>query len=269
MTITGLALNQIIYDAQEAETAPALLIAHGLYGSARNFGSMGKALARNRRVVSVDMRNHGSSPWDEDMSYPAMAADLSDTVDTHCRGRAVVLGHSMGGKAAMALALSRPGQVAGLIVADMAPVSYDHSHERYIDAMLSVDLNAVIRRSDADPMLAEAIPDKMLRAFLLQNLLVEQGNARWRLNLDVLKGSLSNLMGWPASWPHPEYDGPALFLHGGASDYVTAEMRPTIRRLFPAARFETLEGAGHWLHAEQPSAFSAVLSRFLSDLTPA
>ncbi|MEL6477983.1 MAG: alpha/beta fold hydrolase [Pseudomonadota bacterium] len=252
------------HPATGSETDPPLLIAHGLYGSARNFNSLGKALATNRRVVMVDMRNHGGSPWDDEMSYPAMAADLAGVVERACGGRAVVLGHSMGGKAAMALAVSRPGLVAGLIVADIAPVAYDHSHEGYIDAMREVDLSAVSRRSDADPLLARAIPEKMLRAFLLQNLIVEGGTARWRLNLDALKDSLPTLMAWPATWPHSDYDGPTLFLHGSASDYVTEDMHPSIRRMFPAAEFVTLDGAGHWLHAERPAEFLSALTGWLN-----
>ncbi|MEM0922059.1 MAG: alpha/beta fold hydrolase [Pseudomonadota bacterium] len=260
-----LALAHIEHPASEAETDPPLLIAHGLYGSGRNFNSLGKSLATNRRVVMVDMRNHGASPWDAEMTYPAMAADLASAARDLCGGQATVLGHSMGGKAAMALALSQPDLVAGLIVADIAPVAYDHGHEAYIDAMQAVDLSAITRRSDADPMLAAAIPEKMLRAFLLQNLIVEGGVARWRLNLDALKRSLPTLLDWPAAWPHDGYDGPTLFLHGGASDYVTEDMRPSIRGLFPRAEFETLAGAGHWLHAEQPQDFLAAVARFLTD----
>ncbi|MEM9044757.1 MAG: alpha/beta fold hydrolase [Pseudomonadota bacterium] len=243
-----------------------LLIAHGLYGSARNFNSLGKQLAVDRRVVMVDMRNHGESPWDARMTYPAMAADLAEAVERLCGGRALVLGHSMGGKAAMALALSRPDLLAGLIVADIAPVGYDHSHAGYIDAMQGVDLSQVTRRSQAEPMLASALEEPMLRSFLLQNLVVEGGEARWRLNLAALKESLPDLMAWPGAWPETAYEGPTLFLHGGASDYVLEEMHPRIRALFPDVAFEALAGAGHWLHAEQPDAFLKSVRSFLRDL---
>ena len=204
----ALQLTHLAHEPAEAETAPPLLIAHGLYGSARNFNSLGKKLARNRRVVMVDMRNHGESPWESDMSYPAMAGDLAEAVDRLCGGRAVVLGHSMGGKAAMALALSHPERLAGLIVADIAPIYYDHSHAGYVDAMRAVDLARVSRRSDADPMLAERIPEPMLRSFLLQNLVVEAGVARWRLNLAALARALPDLMAWPGDWPETGYEGP-------------------------------------------------------------
>lgn len=257
-------LAHLSHPASEQERQPPLLIAHGLYGSARNFNSLGKKLARDRRVVMVDMRNHGESPWADEMDYAGMAADLADAVERHCGGPSVVLGHSMGGKAVMGLALTRPDLVSSLIVADIAPVPYDHSHAGYIDAMKAVDLSRVVRRSDADPMLAEAIGEPMLRSFLLQNLLVDGRAARWRLNLDVLRGSLADLMGWPGDWPEPVFEGPSLFLSGAASDYVSPDMHPRIRAIFPDAAFQQIGGAGHWLHAEQPTAFVDAVATFMT-----
>ncbi|MEM7176559.1 MAG: alpha/beta fold hydrolase [Pseudomonadota bacterium] len=262
-------LNNLVHEAEGAETRPPLVIAHGLYGSARNFNSLARHFTAHRRVIMVDMRNHGDSPWDAEMTYPAMAGDLAETITGLAGGRAVVLGHSMGGKAAMALALTEPRRVAGLIVADIAPVGYDHAHGGYIDAMASVDLATVTRRSDADPALARTIPEKMLRSFLLQNLLVEHGKARWRLNLAALGAHLDDLMAWPTGWPEPVFEGPALFLNGGASDYVLPEMHPRIRALFPDVSFQTLPGADHWLHAEQPQNFANAIGAFLAEIDSA
>lgn len=250
-----LTLTHLDYPAAEGEQEPPLLIAHGLFGQARNFHTLARRLATTRRVVAVDMRNHGASPWDPVMSYEAMAEDLADAVGRLCGGRAVVLGHSMGGKATMTLALSEPSLLAGVIVADIAPVPYRHSHRSYIRAMKAVDLGAVTRRSEADPMLAEAIPEPALRAFILQNLEVKEGVARWRLNLAALEANMDALLAFPAELPEAAYDGPAYFLHGGASDYVAPETHPRIRALFPGAEIEAVEGAGHWLHAEKPDAF--------------
>jgi pimeloyl-ACP methyl ester carboxylesterase len=257
-------LAHIEHPAQGAETAPPVVVAHGLFGSGRNFNTLGRRWAADRRVVLLDMRNHGASPWTGEMGYAEQAADLAEAVDRLAGGRAVVLGHSMGGKAAMALALSRPDRVAGLIVADIAPTPYAHTHLPYVQAMRGVDLRSVRRRSDADPLLADGVPDPALRAFLLQNLLVEEGTARWRLNLPAIEREMPTLTGWPETWPQPRYDGPTLFLHGGASDYLPAELRPRIAELFPAAEVQTIEGAGHWLHAEKPAEFADAVAGWLS-----
>ncbi len=259
-------LTHLEHPAAEGEQAPPLLIAHGLFGSARNFNTLGRRLATTRRVVMVDMRNHGASPWDPDNTYPAMADDLAEVVERLCGGRAVVLGHSMGGKAAMTLALTRPELLAGLIVADIAPVPHEHSHLNYIKAMQAVDLARVARRSDADPTLAGVIPEPMLRSFLLQNLVVEGGAAQWRLNLAALEANMAPLLDFPTGLPEPVYEGPAYFLHGGASPYVAPETHPRIRALFPDVAIEALPGAGHWLHAEQPEAFLGKVEGWLNGL---
>ena len=245
-----------------------LLIAHGLYGSARNFNGPGRRLAKDRDAALVDMRNHGDSPWDADTTYPAMAADLAEAVERLCGGRAAVLGHSMGGKAAMALALDRPDLVAGAIVVDIAPVAYDHSHEGLIDAMLGVDLSQVARRSDAGRMMEAAVANPTLRSFLLQNLVIVEGTARWRLNLKGLKAGFPHLVGWPDAYSRDgrAFGGPCLFVHGTASDYVKPEMETRIRALFPRAEFAPIHGAGHWLHADKPEAFLAAVSDFLDNL---
>ena len=259
-------LSHLEHPAAQGEQAPPLLIAHGLFGSARNFNTLGRRLATTRRVVMVDMRNHGAAPWNPDNSYPALAGDLAEAVERLCDGRAVVLGHSMGGKAAMTLALTRPELLAGLIVADIAPVPHNHSHLNYIEAMQAVDLAQVTRRSEAGAMLAGAVPEPMLRGFLLQNLMVEGGRASWRLNLAALEANMAALLDFPADLPEATYEGPALFLHGGASPYVPPETHPRIRALFPEAEIEALEGAGHWLHAEQPEAFLGKVAGWLRGL---
>ena len=239
----------------EVGDGPTLLVAHGLFGSARNWGAVAKRLSDIRTVVAVDMRNHGESPRSDDHSYAALADDLAEVLD----GPADVLGHSMGGKAAMMLALRRPDLVRSLIVADIAPRAYDHTQRPTIEAMRSVDLAAVERRSDADAQLRRAIEDAPVRAFLLQSL--DVAGRHWRLNLDALDAEMDALVGWPE--PEGSYDGPTLVLRGGASDYVTERDEPAIRRLFPEAHIETIPGAGHWLHAEAPRPFEAAVRSFL------
>lgn len=261
-----LELTHILHTPDGAETKPALVIAHGLFGSARNFNTMGRRLATDRKVILVDMRNHGDSPWDDDVTYPAMAADLAQVIETHADGRAIVLGHSMGGKAAMTLALTRPDVLAGLVIADIAPVQYDHTHLGILQAMGTADLSGVTRRSEGDALMAAALPDPALRGFILQNLLVENGVARWRLNVTALTSGMDDLISWPSQLAGRSHDGPTLSIYGGASPYVNESAQSALSRLFPAAEFHEVPGAGHWLHAEKPAEFQAALTAWLDRL---
>lgn len=244
-------------DSYPAETdAPPLLIAHGLFGSARNWGVIAKRLSATRPVLAVDMRNHGESPWYESHGYDDLAQDLAAAI----RPGTDVLGHSMGGKAAMVLALSRPELVRKLVVADIAPVAYGHSQSHLIEAMRGVDLSLVETRGDANRLLADAVPEEGVRAFLLQSLDVKA--RRWRLNLDVLDAEMNRIVGFPDI--SGRFEGPALFLSGADSDYVRTEHRDRIKGFFPNARFAKIPGAGHWLHAEKPREFEAAVAAFLA-----
>lgn len=242
----------------EDQTRPPILIAHGLFGSARNWGVIARRLSdQGRRVITVDMRNHGDSPWEESHSYPDLAEDLAQVIAAH-GGQADVLGHSMGGKAAMALALMHPTLVRRLIVADIAPVAYGHTQMHLITAMRAVDLAAIETRRDADLQLARSVQADGVRAFLLQSLDVKA--RRWRLNLDVLERFMPAILGWPDL--AGSFAGPTLFLSGALSDYVQPEHRPAIKALFPNARFAKIPGAGHWLHADRPREFEAAIAAF-------
>jgi pimeloyl-ACP methyl ester carboxylesterase len=242
-------------DYGEAGDRPPLLIAHGLFGSARNWGVIAKRLAESRRVVAVDMRNHGDSPWDDTHDYPAMAEDLAGVID----GRWDVLGHSMGGKAAMVLALSYPGKVNRLVVADIAPVAYAHTQAHLVEAMAALDPAGFATRGEADRALAASVEDPGVRAFLLQSLDLRE--RRWRLNLPVLGREMPKILSFPEIGGR--FEGPTLFLSGGTSTYVLPEHRDRIGALFPAARFAKIPGAGHWLHAEKPREFEAAVAAFL------
>jgi len=239
----------------------ALLIAHGLFGSARNWGAMARRLGADRRVVAVDMRNHGASPRGR-AGYEEMAADLAAAIEAE--GAPMdVLGHSMGGKAAMVLALTRPELVRRLVVGDIAPVAYGHSQMPLIEAMRALDLSALASRREADRALAEQVAEPEVRAFLLQSLeLRAEGGPRWAFDLDALAEGMARILSFPQVTGR--FGGPALFLAGGASDYVRAEHEPGIRASFSAAELVHLPGAGHWLHAEAPEAFEAEVRRFLS-----
>ena len=238
-------------------TRPPILIAHGLFGSARNWGVIARRLSEDRRVLTVDMRNHGDSPWADSHTYPDLAEDLAEVIAAH-GGQADVLGHSMGGKAAMALALTHPTLVRRFIVADIAPVAYGHTQMHLIDEMRAVDLSVIETRRDADLQLAQSVSTDGVRAFLLQSLDVK--GRRWRLNLDALERFMPAILGWPALGG--TFPGPTLFLSGALSDYVQPEHRPTIKSLFPNARFAKIPGAGHWLHADRPREFEATIAAF-------
>jgi pimeloyl-ACP methyl ester carboxylesterase len=189
-----------------------------------------------------------------------MAGDLAATI-AGLGARADLLGHSMGGKAAMVLALSEPAGVRRLVVADMAPTSYGHSQMEYVRAMQAVDLAAVRRRADADAMLSAAVPEASLRGFFLQSLALGPSGAAWKLNLPALADEMPGIMAFPEL--AGRFEGPTLFLTGGRSDYVRPEHWPEIRRLFPGARHVEIPGAGHWLHADAPDAFAAAVAEFL------
>ena len=238
---------------------PGLLIVHGLYGSGRNWGVIARRLASDRKVVAVDMRNHGDSPWFDTHSYPELAQDLAQLLE-HLGGRHDVMGHSMGGKASMTLALARPDLVSRLIVADIAPVAYTHTQIQYIEAMKAVDLSGIERRSDAKDLLAPHVHVPELVSFFLQSLDVK--NRRWVLNLDTLAAEMPKILGFPDL--EGSFDGPVLFLAGALSDYVQPEHRPRIRALFPKARFAKIPGAGHWLHADKPREFEAAVRAWLA-----
>jgi esterase len=250
-------LNAIVHGQPTGR--PPLVIAHGLFGSARNWGAIAKRLAAERQVIAVDMRNHGDSPRSPDNGYEAMAGDLGETIAAR-GGRADVLGHSMGGKAAMVLALTAPERVARLIVADIAPVAYSHSQLELVGAMQGLDLG-VARRSEADAALAARVPEPGVRAFLLQSLAFGDGRAAWKLNLPALGEQMPRIMGFPDL--ESSFAGPVLFVTGASSDYVRPEHWLRIRALFPAAGRVEIAGAGHWLHADAPRAFAEAVTGFL------
>ncbi len=238
--------------------ARPILIVHGLYGSGRNWGVIAKRLSDRGPVIAVDQRNHGDSFWSESHSYHDMAADLADVIKAQ-GGPVDVVGHSMGGKAAMVLALTHPDLVERLIVADIAPVAYGHSQMQFIKAMRAVDLSTIVKRSDASEQLSKHVDDPTLQAFFTQSLDVKE--KRWKLNLDALAAEMPNILGFPEMVG--TFKKPTLFLSGALSDYVTPEARPTIKHLFPMARFAKIPGAGHWLHAEKPREFEASVRAFL------
>ena len=242
-----------------ANAKPPLLIAHGLFGSGRNWGVIAKRLSDERQVIAVDMRNHGSSLHSDDHSYTALADDLAEVIAAH-GGQADVLGHSMGGKAAMVLALEHAEMVKRLTVADIAPVSYGHSQQQYINAMRALDLSRIEGRAEAQAALLPLVEDPTLASFFTQSLDLKA--RQWRLNLAALEANMPQILSFPAI--DACFTGPSLFLTGATSHYVTRDHRPQIKALFPEARFAKIPEAGHWLHAERPRAFEAAVRTWLN-----
>ena len=247
----------------EYGAGPPLVILHGLFGSARNWTSLARHLGETHHVYALDLRNHGASGWAETMTYEEMAGDVRTFLASHGLEGAAVMGHSMGGKTAMRLALDDGSLIGRLIVVDIAPVAYSHTHGPMIAAMQGVDLAGATRRGEVDRQLEPHIAEAPLRSFLLQNLVAEDGRLRWRINLDALAANMAVLTGYPDDLEGLSYDGPAFFLAGAASDYVLPEHHGTIRAFFPQAEIDAIEGAGHWVHAEQPRAFLERIQAYL------
>ena len=242
-----------------------VVVLHGLFGSGRNWMTIARRLGADHRVLAPDLRNHGTSPWAEPMTYPAMAADVAALLVLHASRPVTLVGHSMGGKAAMILALARPGLVRRLVVVDVAPVTYASTFASYAKAMREAKLHGVTRRAQVDEILAEAVPEPGVRAFLLQNLVVTDGGARWRMNLPVLESAMDTISGFPAVPSGLQFGKPVLFVAGETSDYLSPDHEPVVRRLFPQAEVTVVPGAGHWVHAEKPAEFLAVLDGVLDD----
>lgn len=250
-------LNSVV--SETGSSGPDLLIVHGLYGSARNWGVIAKRMSDRFRVTAVDMRNHGESPWAGSHTYPDMAADLADEIDA----RSHVVGHSMGGKAAMVLALRHPAKVDRLVVADIAPVAYSHHYDDLIDPILALPLDGIESRGQADHLLRAHIPEDPLRVFLLQNLARDEQGWRWRVNWRAIQRDMEYLTGFidlPQDW---RLELPTLFIRGARSDYIGDPELEVIEAHFSDVEIATVADAGHWLHAENPQQFAAIVLEFL------
>lgn len=258
----AVSLNVIETGVEGIGAGEPVVILHGLLGAARNWGMIAKELGRDRRVCAIDMPNHGASPWFDRMDYPFMAAQVADWIAARFP-RVALMGHSMGGKAAMTVALTRPELVSRLIVVDIAPVVYTHGFSDYIAAMRAAPLGTVTKRAEAEAFLAQSIPDPRVRAFLMQNLDQDRDGYRWRTNIDVLDREMSAIVGFPPELTGRVFDGPTLFVSGGQSDYVRPQDQDRITAFFPKAERTVIADAGHWLHADKPQEFLGVVKRFL------
>ncbi len=240
---------------------PALILLHGLFGSSVNLSQIGKHFSRYRKVIIPDLRNHGRSPHDDEVGYQAMSEDILSMLDKNQCQQVDIMGHSMGGKVAMWLALNNPDRVNHLVIADIAPVTYPNRFQTIIEAMKALQLSSLDDRRDADLHLQQYLENASLRAYLLQNLLKSDGQWRWRINLQALSASIENIMLFPHS--SAEFEKPVLFLKGGMSDYISDNYESTLLNFFPLAQIDVIEETGHWLYAEKPDAFIEAMENFL------
>lgn len=246
-----------------SDQRPTLILLHGLLGASSNWHSIARRLEDRFHLIVPDLRNHGRSHHTETMSYPAMALDLAGLIDDQGLDSVLLVGHSMGGKVAMWLALTQPGLVSGLVVVDIAPVAYPNRFEAIFAALMMIEVESLESREQADRALTPVVAEPGLRQFLLQNLERREGVWRWRCNLSVLKREMSNIAGFPELSDRSNYPGSVLFIRGEVSDYIQPEYIPRIHSLFLHARIRVIPGAGHWVYAEQPEAFYAALAGFL------
>lgn len=236
-----------------------LVLLHGLFGSADNWGSIAKHFSQHYQVISVDLRNHGRSPHSDTQTYPDMADDLLAVLDTLGLSQVHLLGHSLGGKVAMQFATQYPDRVNKLIVVDMAMRAYPDRYTQLMDHMLAVDLSQMASRNEVDNALKDAIPNLRVRQFLLTNLVKNEAQLQWRINLPALKANYATLIAAIAV----HFEQPSLFIRGERSDYVQASDIAELQRHFTQAEFVSLP-TDHWVHAEQPQLFIQALEAFLA-----
>ncbi len=240
----------------------SVIILHGVFGSLSNWNAIARRLADRFQVFTLDLRNHGRSPHADSMTYPEMAQDIVDFMAQQGLASSHVIGHSMGGKVAMTLALLHPARVRKLLVLDIAPVKYPDRFSALLTALNQLDLDAVKTRADADSQLARLIPASDVRTFLLQNLTRTAEGYRWRINLPVITRAMPEISNFP-ELAGRTFTGETLFVRGGDSDYIQEQYLPDIHRYFPAARVVTVERASHWLHHEQPERVTEIITEFL------
>ena len=258
-----MALNLI---CETVGSGPPLVVLHGLFGSSRNWRGIARELAATHSVFSADLRNHGASPWADSMDYLEMADDVRQLIERLGLARPAVMGHSMGGKTAMALALRYPAQVGRLIVVDIAPVPYADTLTPFAEAMRSADVLAAASRTEVQRRLQNAVPDRAVVPFLMQNLVTHNDHFDWRLNLMGISAAMPQLCSFPSALLGSRFAGPVSVIAGEDSNYVVQHDGASFRPMFSDVDVEVIAGAGHWVHADQPAAFLASLRRALNSV---
>ena len=244
-----------------------LVVLHGLFGQSRNWRSFARSFEEEFRIWTLDLRNHGDSPHAAEMDYPRMAGDVLQFIKDQCLDKAGILGHSMGGKTAMQLALDHPREVDFLVVADIAPALYPHQdfHGKLIAALQKLPVDEYQSLNQFESAMEPDVPETHIRKFLLQNLKRKQGGFHWKLGLDEIAASLPKLLDAPKG-KFNAYNGPTLFVGGSDSEYLHPKHHPLVRKIFPQNRIVMLKEAGHWLHVERALTFQNTVRSFLNSI---
>ncbi len=253
----------LLHNQEYGEGRPVIIL-HGLFGSARNWQGIARSLSKNHHVITPDLRNHGKSPHEDTMSYIDMADDVITLCDHLNLSDAILIGHSMGGKVAMTVALTHPEQFSAIVIADIAPFDYEHSFHDLVEAMLKMDLKNLKNRAEAEAKLATISDDNNITQFILQNLIRVDNEFKWRINLKTISSNLSLLSQFPKDLKHRSCHMPSLFLGGSDSHYIKSIHNASIYHHFPAAEITMIEGSGHWLHAEKPKEFLHEVKTFVN-----
>ena len=242
-----------------------IILLHGLFGSNKNCQLIAQHLAKDYRVYTVDLRNHGESPATDSMSYEEMSDDIFQFIDEQELNNPILIGHSTGGKIAMVCALHKPDSFRSLVILDIGPMTYQSRFDTLIVAMSSLPFNTLADCAEADTLLKKTVKDPLLRQHVLQNLVkTANGAYQWSFNLPAIRNNLDLLAAFPEPDQGTEYSGAALFLSGADSDYVQGDAHATIYRHFPNAMMATVANAGHWLHYEQAEATIEEIQGFLN-----
>ena len=275
LNITQPRLPQLHY--QQLGQGDHLILIHGLFGSLENLNMVARQLKQNYCVTSIDVRNHGQSFHKAGMAYPDLAQDVIHLLDDLSINKCHILGHSMGGKIAMELALSHPNRVNKLIIADIAPVTYPAHHSTIIEGLLAIDVAKIQQRKEAMEQLAFYEKNVGVRQFLLRNLVTNsQDQFIFRCNLNHIAKGYPQIMQFNNNQSIDDqntknkdnrvFSGNTLFIKGGNSDYILPEHKDSICALFPTATFKIIQGVSHWLHAEKTTAFNKLVENFLDDI---
>lgn len=254
-----------LYTRHYSEAGQPLVILHGLFGNQGNWAWHARELSGTFAVVAMDLRNHGRSDWDNEHDYRLMAEDVLDTMEAKGIGQACLLGHSMGGKVAMQMALMAPERIARLVVVDIAPVTYPETEYLPLKAMQAVPVHEIGSREEADRIMRNIEPEEVVREFLLTNLQRnEAGDFQWRCNLQAIADNYTSIRSWPQQVSFDRFDKPTLFIKGAQSDYILAQHRDDIERFFGSPDLKVIDNAGHWVHSEKPRAFQKIVQDFLA-----